>query len=286
MPKISVIIPVYKSAKYLRRCFDSILKQTFQDFEIIIVSDGPEEDDLICQEYYEKFPNQITHYVKHVNQNVGGARNKGVELAKGEYLSFIDADDWLDLDFYEKLYTAAKKYDADIAVAGIVRLHLFRKKFYLNIKDEVVTTDYETKLKLCNVPDKSYVWNKIYKTEKFKANNLKFIEGKLYEDVILTPQILYYLNKLVTVPDTYYYYWRRPGSGVTKKDQKSISDQKWANEQANLFFKEHNIDLSKHKTTTKRTKILGITVFKTITKGSIKTYNLLNLIRWSKESSN
>lgn len=219
MPKISVIIPVYKSAKYLRRCFDSILKQTFQDFEIIIVSDGPEEDDLICQEYYEKFPNQITHYVKHVNQNVGGARNKGVELAKGEYLSFIDADDWLDLDFYEKLYTAAKKYDADIAVAGIVRLHLFRKKFYLNIKDEVVTTDYETKLKLCNVPDKSYVWNKIYKTEKFKANNLKFIEGKLYEDVILTPQILYYLNKLVTVPDTYYYYWRRPGSGVTKKDQ-------------------------------------------------------------------
>ncbi len=281
-PKVSIIIPVYNCENFLRRCLDSLVNQTLKDIEIICINDGSTDDSLdILREYEGKDSRFVVIDKENGGQSV--ARNVGIDRAKGEYLGFVDSDDWVDLDFYEKLYNTAEKYKSDIAVAGIVRLNDIKKRFYLKITDEVLSINYNTKLKLCDVPDKSYIWNKIYKTENYKKLNLKFTENRFYEDVVFTPEILFYLEKLVTVPDTYYYYWDRPNSTVALKDEKHLNDKLWADEQSYAFFKEHNINIDEHKTMTKRMKFLGVTVFKIIRKGNLKKYKLFNCISWSKK---
>ena len=122
MIKISVIIPVYNVEKYLRRCLDSVINQTFRDLEIICVNDGSTADSLHIFEEYKKQDDRII-LLNQENMGQGNARNIGLKIARGEYIGFVDADDWIDLNFFEKLYEAAKKYDADVACAEIKRPH-------------------------------------------------------------------------------------------------------------------------------------------------------------------
>ena len=126
-------------------------------------------------------------------------------------------------------------------------------------------------MKLCDVPEKSYIWNKIYKTEKIRQYNLKFTEGTFYEDVIFTPKALYNLNQMVTVPDTFYYYWRHAGSIVTLRSQKANEDHKFARREAILFFKKY--------------KIFGFSIFKIKKKGKITKYILFNIIKFTVKAS-
>lgn len=281
MSKISIIIPVYNVEKYLKRCLDSIINQTFKDLEIICINDGSTDDSQkILYEYSSK--DSRIKILNQKNSGLSATRNKGTSFASGEYISFIDSDDWIDLDFYEKLYTSAKKYDADIAVAGIIRLNEHRKKFYLNFTEEKIYTNTDEKFKICDVPDVNYVWNKIYKLEKIKNLDLKFEEGIVYEDLIYTPQVIYYLNKLVTVPNTYYYYWRTPNSIVANKSKVFKNDMKYAKNLASDFIKAHNINVENHTTKIKRFKLLGTTIFKIRSKGEKKQYILFNIFKIGK----
>lgn len=280
--KVSVIIPIYNSKKFLNRCLDSIVNQTLKEIEIICINDGSTDK---SEEIVKSYNDERIVLISQENSGISVTRNRGMAIARGEYIGFVDSDDWLDLDFYEKLYEAAKKNDADIATAGIIRLHKWHKKFYIKFTQETVTNDIKQKVDLCEYPNKSYVWNKIYKTNKLQEHNLKFEEGRIYEDIIFTPQALYYLDKMVTVPDTYYYYWRSSNSTVTKKDEKSKQDLIYATQISENFIKEHNIDTSAHKAETKRFKFLGLTIFKIKTKNKNIEYNLFNIIKWYKKGS-
>ncbi len=276
MTKVSVIVPVYNVEKFLERCLESIINQTLKDIEIICVNDGStDKSEQILEEFKTK-DNRII-IINQENAGVSAARNKGIDIATGEYIGFVDSDDWIDLDFYEKLYNTAKKHDADIAVAGIIKLNKHNKKYHLKIEDEVVTEDTNKKFEICDVPEKSYVVNKIYKIEKLKEFNLKFEEGILYEDLIYTPQVLYNLKKLVTVTGVYYYYWRHSKSIVAQG--KFGDHHEEAVKRTDEYFKEHNIDVSKLKVITKKNKIFGLTVFKSKTKGDTTTYSFLNFIK-------
>ena len=262
----------------MKKCLDSLVNQTLKDIEIICVNDGSTDNSgRILEEYTDSRIKIITKE----NGGISSARNAGIAVAKGEYLGFVDSDDWVDLDFYEKLYNTAKKYDTDIATAGIIRLHKLHKKYHLKIDKETVTSDFREKLVLCDLPDKSYVWNKIYKREKFIECGLKFEEGIYYEDIIFTPKILYAMQKMVTVPDTYYYYWRHSNSIVKLKTQKAINDRNRALKIAGEFFKSHNIDLSDTQTHTKVYRLFGLSLFKVSTKGKKKSYRLFNIIKWT-----
>lgn len=279
MAEISVIVPVYNVEKYLRKCLDSILNQTFKDLEIIAINDcSPDNSFSILKEYETKGIKVIN-----LEKNVGlsAVRNIGINKACGKYISFVDSDDWLDKNFYEKLYSAAEKHEADIAVCGIKHCHTFGlPSKYLKFDKEVYSTNIEEKFEICNIPKKSYVWNKIYRLDKLREYNIQFVEGMAYEDIMFTPEALYYTNKLVTVPDTYYNYLVRKNSIVATKSVKNETDNRIARAKAQTFCTEHNISVDFSDAEVKKYKIFGLTIFKKIKEYGYKKYFLLNFIRW------
>lgn len=278
-PKVSIIVPVYNVEKFLDRCLNSLINQTLKEIEIICINDGSVDNSLQILEKFAKQDDRIT-ILNQKNSGQSTARNRGIDKASGIYLGFVDSDDWVDLNYFEKLYTAAEKYNCDMAVSGIIRLHKWNKKFHLKFEEEKVTDNTDEKFEICDVPELSYVWNKIYKRESFMSKNLRFEESIFFEDVIMTPKILYSLGKLVTVPDTYYYYWRNPNSTVTKRTDKVNNDSIYAHNKAMEFIKEHNIDISSHEPITKRYKFFGITILKIRQKGNKKVTSLFNIIKW------
>lgn len=281
MTKVSIIVPVYNVEKYLRKCLDSLINQTLKDIEIICINDGSTDKSLEILEEYKNRDSRII-LLNQENSGQSVARNRGIEIAKGEYIGFVDPDDWVDLDYYEKLYNTANTNDADIAVGGIIRVTGIKKKKFLNFEKETITDNTNLKFELCDVPEKSYVWNKIYKTEKLKEIGLEFEKGIFYEDCIFTPQALFFLWKMVTVPNIHYYYLRRGNSTVKQRSEKANADNVYAHKKANDFIKEHNIDISSHEPKTYRFKIFGVTIFKIRQIGKRKQYALFNIIKIGK----
>ena len=128
-PKISVIIPVYNTEKYLRQCLDSVVNQTLKDIEIICINDGSTDNSLQILNEYASSDNRIKLINLIANKGVSFARNFGIRLSKGRYIGFVDSDDWIDLSFYENLYLTTKKQDSDIIAAKtIVNVKRNKKK--------------------------------------------------------------------------------------------------------------------------------------------------------------
>ncbi|MDO5437296.1 MAG: glycosyltransferase family 2 protein [bacterium] len=212
--KVSVIVPVYNTGKYLERCLESIVFQTLNDIEIIIVNDGSVDNSA---KIIEKFlPDKRVIYIKQENKGQGAARNKGLGFAKGEYISFIDSDDYIDNDFLEKLYKAAERNQADIAASSIIRKRETFEKWRILYEKTSVKEDLNEIFKAVNYPDQSYVWNKLYKKSFLDSINFKFEENVYYEDVTALSYILLNCKKLVCVSDTNYYYMVNDGNSIVK----------------------------------------------------------------------
>ncbi len=277
MVKVSITVPVYNVEKYLEKCLDSLIGQTLKDIEIICINDGSTDNSLSILEKYAKKDSRIK-IINQENQGIANTRNKSIKLAQGEYIGFVDSDDWVSCDFFEKLYNAALKYKADIAAAGIIRATDKHEKMFLEFKKETVTNNTDKKFEICDIPDKSYVCNKIYKLSKIRYFGLKFKNDVTYEDIIFTPEAVHKLGTLVTVPHTYYFYYKRQGSITNTKSNKN--NHSYAVEIANKYFKENNIDIEFHRTKICRFKICNLTIFKTKRKGDLREAILFNIIKW------
>mgnify|MGYP002626235807 CR=1 FL=1 len=277
--KISIIVPVYNVEKYLSKCLNSLINQTLKEIEIICINDGSTDS---CNKILENFKSTDSRIIviNQKNQGVSVARNNGLEIAKGEYISFVDSDDWIDEDFCEKLYNSAKKYNADIAVCGVIKINEKYKQPILHFEQEDILQNIEEKLIACDIPDKSYSCNKIYKKDALDKSGVRFTPNIVYEDMIFTPKILYYSDKLVTVPDTYYYYYRHKNSLVKSKNKKSESDYLYSRKILTEFFKEKNIYIERFSTKIKKYGILGLTIYKTKTKNNKTEHTLFNIIKW------
>jgi glycosyltransferase involved in cell wall biosynthesis len=259
MIKISVIVPVYNVAKYLPACMDSIVLQTLQEIEIICVNDGSTDN---CGEILERYSRKDKRIlvITQSNQGLSHARNTGIALAKGEYVGLVDSDDVICPDYYEKLYAAAQKQDADIAATNIRRFLFGRYK--LRYCEAAIYTDVQAKMDAANIPRYNYVWNKIYR--KSLILQYPFTEGIYFEDINWTIKIVYGANKLVTVPDTAYYYRKISQSIVQSRSERKTEDWRLAMKELLDFAKAHRIrfkerDYMKQKT---RVMLFGITVFK------------------------
>ena len=188
-PKLTVIVPVYKVELYLRRCLDSLVNQTMKNIEIICIDDGsPDDCGAICDEYAKIERGGVTFRVVHKkNEGVVGARNDGINLANGDYLTFIDADDWVDLDFYERMFASLGSWDADVFCSGGRYLETNESSKIVKTLDEpffyqngehraemMARTLVTWRSRKNNEPlcDLGYVWDKIYKTSFIKEKIL------------------------------------------------------------------------------------------------------------------
>lgn len=241
-PKISIIVPTYNNEIYLVKCLKSLLKQTLKEIEIIIVNDGSEDNTKNILDTFASYDSRVK-VIHQSNQKQGAARNRGMEIAKGEYIGFVDSDDWVDLDYYEKLYNAAKKYNVDIALATNVRIGNGKTKKRLNITEEVVATTLQAKIDIGNQSKNPCPTNKIYRRSMLEENNIVWLEGCYCEDKLFTIQAVYFANGIVSVPGVNYYYYRNPKSTVNSKSQIHKADKEKARLDVLNFLKEKNADI-------------------------------------------
>ncbi len=219
---ISIIIPVYKVEKYLEKCIQSVINQTYENLQIILVDDGsPDNCGKICDEYAQK-----DHRIEVIHKSNGGlsdARNKGLEIAKGEYIGFVDSDDYIESDMYEVLYNLLKQYNVDVSICN----------FYTVSQGKIAIKNADNGIKEYNRIEilkeilldndiQSYAWNKLYKRELF--GEIKYPVGKKYEDIGTTFYLLEKCNKVVVTGKPEYYYINRQGSIVNNVTESTITD--------------------------------------------------------------
>lgn len=195
-PKVSVIIPVYNSERYIEKCLNSVLNQTFQDFELIVVNDGSKDkSQKILETFQEKEPEKIT-LIKQENKGVSKTRNEAIKTAKGKYVMFIDNDDFIDKDYIETFVKEIEKDDFDVVLGG------YRRP---NEKNKIVK-----QLQLPNEPWAKFMifapWARIYKKEYLLKNNITFLNVNIGEDVFFNIQAML-LSKKIKIIDYIGYNW-------------------------------------------------------------------------------
>ena len=234
--RLSVIVPVYNMAAEgkLHFCMDSLVNQTVSDYEIIAVDDASTDNSLaILREYEEKYPEKVRVITYPVNRRQGGAKNEGLKAAKGEWIGFIDSDDWVTSDYYEKLLHKAAQTGADLVSCNysLVTEHTFRvgKVVQNNTIDQVGLLDEERHKKLFLRPGSMVL--KIYKGSVIRENNLDFPEGIFYEDNCAGSLWSLYFKRFELVEEPLYYYYQHNVSTVHSISEKKCRDRMKAMEE-------------------------------------------------------
>ncbi len=241
-PKISIIVPAYNVQSYVQKCLNSLAEQTYKNLEIIVIDDGSTDKtkDVIfaCSQQDSRI-----RFLEQKHSGVSAARNKGLKIAQGDYIGFIDADDWVEENYFEKLLAKIEKDDCDIACAPIIRKRKFTQKYRLKYSEEKVYSTLEEKIKACDVPRCCYIWNKLYKADLVK--NEFFKEGVVFEDILWLPEILKKSEKLAVITNTLYYYRVNKNSIVKKSPSLKVKmDNFNAKRYIVEFFSENNLELS------------------------------------------
>ena len=211
-PLISIIVPIYNVEPYIRNCVESILGQTYKNIEIILVDDGSTDNcGNICDEYRSK-----DKRIKVIHKNNGGlssARNAGIDIGSGEYLGFVDSDDWIESDMYESLYNAIIMHKADMSICGRYVVRGSRITAMSDTEIPEVLTRREALSKLLSDKCRSmqhFAWDKLYKKKLF--DNIRYPQGKYYEDIFITYKLFSKSNKIVDIKSPKYYYLLRDDS--------------------------------------------------------------------------
>ncbi len=219
---ISIVIPVYKVEKYLEKCIESVLKQTYTNLQIILVDDGsPDNCGKICDEYAKR--DSRIDVIHKVNGGLSEARNVGISKAKGRYIGFVDSDDYIKENMYEILLNLIKEYNADASICNLY--DVIEGKEYIRNKNNGIQ-EYSRldilKEVLLDKNIQSYAWNKLYKKELF--DEVKYPIGKKYEDIGTTFYIFEKCNKIVVTSEPEYYYLKRSDSLVNNVTESTVFD--------------------------------------------------------------
>ena len=239
---ISVIVPVYRVEKYLPACIDSILNQTFTDFELILVDDGsPDRCPEICDETAKR--DARVRVIHQANQGLSAARNAGIEAARGAWLSFVDSDDFVAPDFLETLHDAAVRAGADCALCGVQLTDEAGQKIGqpLSVADGVRTgrSILET---LCRASEITYLvaWNKLYRRDVFQT--LRYPVGMQNEDTYLAAELFDTVQTVICVSKPMYFYRQRADSIMHTAVTTRNLDRMWAFEHCFAYFEARGLE--------------------------------------------
>jgi len=242
-PKISIIVPIYNVENYLGRCLDSLLTQDYEDFEVIAINDGSTDNSLtILQEYAKNDPR--IYILNKENNGVSLARNDGLLKAKGEFIGFVDPDDWIEPQMYKDMLKVAEEDNIDIVMCSYTRefgTHSKEKMFAFpercNYFDEEVHKRILRRLvgplneEVANpelLDAWGTVWSKLYRAELIKNNNLQFVdlsEIGSNEDTLFNIHACYYAKSFVFLNKPYYHYWRANNTSITSKHNPNLVNQ-------------------------------------------------------------
>lgn len=240
MPKVSVIVPVYNVEKYLERCLDSLVNQTLDDIEIIIVNDGTKDNsEKIIKEFLDKYPQKII-YLKKENGGLSDARNYGIPYAKGEYIAFLDSDDYIEKEMYKEMYELAKKENSDMVECDFIW------EYPDKIKEDIGQIYNGKKEMLEKV--RVVAWNKLIKRSILEKTKIQFPKGLRYEDVEFTYKLIPYLDKVAFLKKPYIHYTQRDNSIINVQNERTkeifiVLDNVLDYYKANNFYDEYKEEI-------------------------------------------
>ena len=233
MCKISVVVPVYKAEKYIRRCLDSLLAQTLKDFELILVDDGsPDCSGVICDEYSQK--DKRVRVIHKSNGGVSSARQAGLDVAVGEYVIHADPDDWVEADMLKELYCKAVETNADMVFCDFYQDYANGRSSYVSQK---IATPIDSRTMLANLLEGKIhgaCWNKLVRRAIIKSYDVKFIGNiNVCEDRQFNISLLLNATSIIYIPKAYYHYCVEVNANSLIKSCPNVSDYK-----SNKYFIE------------------------------------------------
>ncbi len=208
---ISIIVPVYKVEKYLSKCIDSIINQTYKNLEIILVDDGsPDNCPKICDGYAKK--DKRIKIIHKENGGLSSARNAGLDIMTGEFVAFLDSDDYIEPTYIEIMAEKQVKYNADLVNCGVKDIieNTGEEIIKVSVKEDVVLENEEIIKQFFSTYNLTVAWNKLYRKEIFAT--LRYPQGRIFEDAAIILNVLSKCKKLVIIPDVLYNYLKREGS--------------------------------------------------------------------------
>ena len=213
MPKVSVIVPIYNVEKYLEKCINSLLSQTLEDIQIILVNDGSKDNSGNIAKEYEKNNKDRVIYVEKENGGLSDARNYGLKYATGDFIAFLDSDDYIEKNAYEEMYNKAIEENADYVECDFIwefpnKIRVDKQYPYKNKKEMLSFV-------------RVVAWNKLIKRQLITDNNLEFPKGLRYEDVEFTYKLIPFVNKFAYVNKPFIHYVQREGSIVNVQNERT-----------------------------------------------------------------
>ena len=243
--KISIIVPIYNSEKFLDKCINSIINQTYNNIEIILVNDGSTDNSLNICKKFSKLDNRIC-LINKENGGVSSARNKGLELVSGDYVGFVDSDDYVSLDMYEKLLRAILKSNADIAECGYYTVNpIYEITDIVSLNNDEVHGNYACSYNyLVKSNTTNFNVNKLYKSSIFKK--LRYPNLKYSEDYVVNVKAHSYCEKKITISDCCYYYVDNIDSACNQDFNQSRLDIIYAGKEVLMFNENRFTELNKY----------------------------------------
>ena len=241
LPCISIVIPTYNAGKYIEECLKSIINQTYSNFEVIIVNDGSTDNTRDICEKYAKIDDRIK-LINTENRGAGSARNTGLKETRGKYISFIDSDDYICKNYYEKMHKIISNEDADIVECHYKRVEGYCENIFTNTEEKTIYTNFEKLLILYGDDETEYtnsviVNNKIYKKELF--NEIKFPVNRIIDDEFIMYKLMYNSKKIISIPDIMYAYVQSAESVMRASfKEKRVHDTLDAYDEVYNFFKD------------------------------------------------
>lgn len=217
--KLSIIVPVYNMVadNKLEYCLDSLMNQTITDYEVIAIDDASTDNSLeVLKSYQKKYPNILKIVPLEENHKQGGAKNAGLDICMGEYIGFVDSDDWVMPNMYEKLLEAAKDNNADVAACNLTHVY----EHTMQVADNVPSMDSDINGELTEEKIKRLIFHsgalvcRIYKRHIFMEPKLRFPEHMFYEDNAIGTEILFRTKRMVYINEPMYFYLQNPQSTV------------------------------------------------------------------------
>ena len=213
MPKVSVIVPIYNVEKYLEKCINSLLSQTLEDIQIILVNDGSKDNSGNIAREYEKNNKNRVIYVEKENGGLSDARNYGLKYATGDFVAFLDSDDYIEKNAYEEMYNKAIEENADYVECDFIwefpnKIRVDKQYPYKNKKEMLSFV-------------RVVAWNKLIKRQLITDNNLEFPKGLRYEDVEFTYKLIPFINKFAYVDKPFIHYVQREGSIANVQNERT-----------------------------------------------------------------